>query len=450
MLYRKIEATIREYFNGDMKRVLVVSGARQIGKSYIIRYVGKQLFKNFIELNFIASAEIRDAFEKVGNTEDFYLTLSTIAGSRLGTSENTLIFLDEIQECPNLLTLLKFLKQENRFQYVASGSLLGLCLKHTASIPIGSIEILNMWPLDFEEFLIANDFGTEAISYIKDCFKTLRSPRKEIHERVMNLFRRYLLVGGLPAVVDNYITEHNLVTVRKLQNDIHRLYAADASKYDVVHRLQITRIYELIPSNMENKKKRLVYKSIEDKKGRAARDYEEETEYLVSSGVALQVSAISNPRFPLIETERKNLIKLYLNDVGLLSGILYGMNPRAVLEDIASINLGSLYENAVACELAAHGSKLFYYDNRNYGEVDYLIDDYASLQVLPLEVKSGKDYRVHSALNRFVSNSDYNISEGYVLSNSEKIETQGKIHYIPVYMAMFFTASPLEADRIEI
>lgn len=450
MLYRKIEATIREYFSGKMKRVLVISGARQIGKSYIIRHVGQECFKNFIELNFLANNEILDAFEKVGNTEDFYLTLSTIAGSRLGSSENTLIFLDEIQECPNLLTLLKFLKQENRFQYVASGSLLGLCLKHTASIPIGSIEILNMWPLDFEEFLIANDFGTEAIAYLKECFKTLKSPRNEIHERVMRLFKRYLLVGGLPAVVDNYIAEHNLVTVRKLQNDIHQLYAADASKYDMEHRLKITRIYDLIPSNMENKKKRLVYKSIEEKKGRAARDYEEETEYLVSSGVALQVSAISNPRFPLIETERKNLLKLYLNDVGLLSGILYGMNPRAILEDIASINLGSLYENAVACELAAHGNKLFYYDNRNYGEVDYIIDDYASLQVLPLEVKSGKDYRVYSALNRFVSNSDYNISEGYVLSNSGKIETHDKIRYIPVYMAMFFTASPSEADRIEI
>ncbi|MDE6410141.1 MAG: AAA family ATPase [Muribaculaceae bacterium] len=450
MLYRKIENKIARYLRGKQDRVMVVSGARQIGKSYIIRYIGKKLFANYVELNLIDNAEMRKAFGSVENLNDFHLVLSAFAGERLGNREDTLIFIDEIQESPNLLTMLKFLKQEDRYCYIASGSLLGVTLKHTHSIPVGSIEIENMWPLDFEEFLIANDFSGEAMDYLRECFHKLESPKPEINSRVMDLFRRYLLVGGMPAAVNEFIETHNLVKVRSVQRDIHSLYEADASKYDLEHKLKIRRIYNLIPSNMESKKKRLVYKDIEEKKGKRSGDYEEEVEYLISSGVALEVKAISNPKFPLIETEQKNLIKLYLNDVGLLSGILYNMNPAPVLKDEASINLGSLYECVVATELAAHGHKLFYYDNRKNGEVDYLIDDYSSLHVVPLEVKSGKDYRIHSALSRFVNTPDYHIERGYVLSNSGEITLKGAIAYIPVYMSMFFDASGGEDEIIPI
>ncbi len=441
MLYRKIERAIRQRLEETGYKVPVVSGARQIGKSYIIRHIGENMFKNFIELNLISSQEMRQAFSNVRNIEDFYLVLSAFAGNSLGTREDTLVFIDEIQECPNLLTLLKFLNSDNKYRYIASGSLLGVTLRQTTSIPIGSIEIMPMFPLDFEEFLIANDFGTEAIEELKKCFSEYRSPEASIHQRAMNLFRRYLLVGGMPDAVNEFLDSHNLVKVRKIQDDIHTLYAADAAKYDSANQLKIRKIYDLIPSNMENKKKRVVYRNIEEKKGKRSSDYEEEMEYLISSGVALEVKAISNPKFPLIETEHKNLLKLYLNDVGLLSAILFHMNPRPILEDENSINLGSLYECAVATELAAHGHRLFYYDNRNHGEVDFLIDDYHTLSVTPLEVKSGKDYRIHSALSRFVSTQDYHIRKGYVLSNAEIIEQKGHIIYLPIYMTMFFDAS---------
>ena len=194
----------------------------------------------------------------------------------------------------------------------------------------------------------------------------------------------------------------------------------------------------MIPSNMENKKKRLVAKNIEQKKGKTFQDYQDEFEYLISAGIALNVQAISNPSFPLIESCGKNLLKLYLNDVGILTGILYGSNIRAVLEDERSINLGSVYETVVASELIAHGHKLFYYDNRSKGEVDYLIDDYDSLSTVPIEVKSGKDYTVHSALNTFVSNDDYHIQKAYVVSNERNVTQKGKITYIPIYYIMFF------------
>ncbi|MDE5663616.1 MAG: AAA family ATPase [Muribaculaceae bacterium] len=441
MLYRKIEELLKERLSQPSERVPVVSGARQIGKSYIIRYVGQQLFKNFIELNLIEDNKLRDNLDSVRTVEEFYLAISSFVGMQLGNADDTLIFIDEIQECPHLLTLLKFLRQDNRYRYIASGSLLGLTLHHTHSIPVGSMETIAMYPLDFEEFLIANDCGRDVIDYLRGCFENMVSPVAAVHNRIMDLFRRYLLVGGLPAAVNEFLASRNLAKVRAIQSDIHMLYSADASKYDELHRLKIKRIYDLIPSNMENKKKRVVYRDIEEKKGKRSADYEEEMEYLISSGIALEVKAISNPKFPLAETESKNLLKLYLNDVGLLSDMLFRLNPRPILEDEASINLGALYECVVATELAAHGHRLFYYDNRKYGEVDYLIDDFSSLSVVPLEVKSGRDYRIHAALTRFLSTPDYNIKKGYVLSNSGEVATRDGIRYVPVYMVMFFNCS---------
>jgi hypothetical protein len=226
--------------------------------------------------------------------------------------------------------------------------------------------------------------------------------------------------------------------VRKVQDLIHNLYATDASKYDLDHRLKIKSIYDMVPSNMENKKKRLVYKDIEGKSGKRASDYVEEIDYLSYSGITLEVKAISNPLFPLIESSQKNLLKLYLNDVGMLTGLLYRNNIKSVMSDERSVNLGSVYETVVASELKAHGYNLFYYDNKTHGEVDFLVDDYDSLSVVPLEVKSGKSYKIHSALDRFISTEDYNIKKGYVLSNQREVEVVGDIIYIPIYYVMFF------------
>lgn len=242
----------------------------------------------------------------------------------------------------------------------------------------------------------------------------------------------------MPDAINTYLSEKNIVSVRNIQAEIHEYYASDASKYSVENKLKISRIYDLIPSNMENKKKRVVVKNIEGKRGKTFNDYQEEFEYLVSAGIALNVQAISNPKFSLIESASKNLIKLYLNDVGILTGILYGNNINAILDDQKSINLGSVYETIVASELKAHGKKLYYYDNRNKGEVDFLIDDYDSLSVVPIEVKSGKDYTVHSALNNFVNNNDYHIQKVYVVSNERTIRQKGKIIYLPIYYTMFF------------
>lgn len=448
MLYRKIERLIEEHLTSDSMRILLIDGARQVGKTYIIRHVGKKLFPNYIELNMVEDFLGNRYFENVHSIEDFYLQVSMIAGEKMKERENTLIFLDEIQQYPHLLTLLKFLAQDNRFTYIASGSLLGVTLSQTTSIPMGSIRKVRMFPLDFEEFLYANGVNEFAVTAIRHKFENLESLDESMHTRILDFFRKYLLVGGLPDAVNAYIAEKNILSVREIQREIRDYYAADASKYDSSRKLHIRRIYDLIPSNMENKKKRVIAKSIEDKKGKTFRDYQDEFEYLISAGIALNVQAISNPVFPLIESAGKNLIKLYMNDVGILTSTLYGENIRAVLDDNQSINLGSVYETVVASELTAHGYNLFYYDNRKKGEVDYLIDDYKSLSVVPIEVKSGKDYTVHSALNAFISNPDYHIQKAYVVSNERTVRQSGSIIYLPIYYIMFFGTESEEKELL--
>ena len=439
MLYRKIESVIENHLKSESKKILLIDGARQVGKTYIIRYVGKKLFENFIEINMVEDSLGDRLFADTKTVEDFYLQVSMLEGNKMKTKNNTLIFIDEIQEYPHLLTLLKFLSQDNRFTFIASGSLLGVTLAQTTSIPIGSIRKIRMFPLDFEEFLYANGVNEIVVSSMHKKFERLEALDESMHNKIMGLFRRFLLVGGLPDAVNSYLEEKNIQSLREIQSEIHGYYAADASKYDEAKKLKIRRVYDLIPSNMENKKKRVVAQSIENKKGKTFTDYSDEFDYLISAGIALNVQAISNPVFPLIESTGKNLLKLYLNDVGILSGILYGNNIRAVLDDERSINLGSVYETVVASELIAHGHKLFYYDNRSKGEVDYLIDDFDSLSTVPIEVKSGKDYTVHSALNTFVQNEDYHIKKAFVVSNERTVTKKGKITYIPIYYIMFLS-----------
>lgn len=451
MLYRRITSYIENYLKSDTDKILILEGARQVGKSFSIREVGTRLYANYIEINFVEDDEGEQLFKNIHRKEDFYLTLSMVAGDRLSARNDTLVFLDEIQHYPQYLTMLKFLREDGRYRYIASGSLLGITLQDTTSIPVGSIIRKEMFPLDFEEFLIANGFGGEAIAMLRQSYENSQSISVEHHNHVMDLFRRYLLVGGMPDAVNIYLETHNIVKVREVQEGIRSLYADDASKYEKEHskKLLIRRIYEMIPSQMENKKKRIVAQDIRGKEGDRFAQYQEEFEYLISSGISLDVHAISNPHFPLSESLQKNLLKLYLNDVGLLTGLLYHNNIRSVLEDMRSVNLGSVYESVVAQELRAHGHKLFYYDNRKQGEVDYLIDDHKVMSVHPIEVKSGKDYTVHSALNNLMRNPDYNILTGTVFSNEREIRQNGKITYMPIYFVMSIDAEASLSDESE-
>ena len=410
MLQRKFTTELSRFLHEEPDKIMLVNGARQIGKSYLIRYVSQQQFAHYIEINLQADKEGARTFANVHSVQDFYVQLGIFAGNELGSREDTIIFLDEIQAYPHLLTMLKFLNQDARYRYIASGSQLGIALKMTPSTPMGSIAIKQMYPLDFEEFLWAMGANSESISAIRSQFEKHEMLNESLHEYVMRLFRLYLIVGGMPEAVNQFVQDQNITKVRAIQKDIIELYRVDASQYDEERKLKIRTIYDLIPSLLENKKKRVVYRDIEHIKGKRYENYEEEFDYLTASGVAMAVRAISNPHFPLKESEQKNLLKLYLNDVGLLTSLLYGMNANAILEDI---------------------------------------DDYSNLSVLPIEVKSGKDYYVHSALDKFISNKDYSVKDAIVLCNRREVKTdKNGVTYMPVYYSMFIQGNNSTKDVI--
>ena len=448
MLERKFTQRLENFFAEETDKILLVNGARQIGKSFLIRHVGQRRFAHFVEINLKEDREGDRVFADVHTTDDLYMRLSNYYADPLGDRSDTLVFLDEIQSYPHLLTMLKFLNQEGRYRFIASGSQLGVALSQTPSVPLGSVAIEQMYPLDFEEFLWATGVGKDWIEDIRGHYLRQEPIDESTHSLLLKRFQYYLLIGGLPESINNFLKDRNMTRVRQTQRDIHNLYRINASQYDEEHRLKIRKIYDLIPSNLENKKKRIVYKDIEDKKGKTFSDYADEFEYLTNSGVALEVSAISNPRFPLAESEQKRLVKLYLNDVGLLTGILYGTNVNAVLQDIKSINLGTVYESVVAQELTAHGFKLHYYDNKKKGEVDFLTDDYDALKALPIEVKSGKDYTSHSALTKFLETPDYAIDRAIVFSNERDVSKHGGILYLPIYYCMFLGNAQRETPVI--
>lgn len=437
MFYRKISKKIEEYFKKTTNPILVIDGARQIGKSFIIREIAQKKFENYIEINMNDDFLGDKLFEKVTTIESFYIQVSVIAGNKMKNKEDTLIFIDEIQVYPHLFTLLKPLKKDDKYTYICSGSQLGIALKKTSLIPMGSIEKVRMYPMDFEEFLLANNVGEYVIKHLEQCFLNRIPLDESLHNKMLQLFKTYLYVGGLPDAVKAYVFEKNVFRIRDVQSQTMEYYIEDATKYDKENKLKITRMYELIPSYIDNKVKRFQINKIEETNNARFNKYQNEFDYLIASGISLGVNAISDPKFPLIQSSMKNLIKLYYNDVGLLSYVLYNHNINAILNDESNVNLGAVYETYVAQELLAHGHKLYYFDKRKMGEVDFLIDDYDNLTIKPIEVKSGKDYMNYRALPKLVNDDIYNIKNGYVLSNNREIFINNKIIHLPIYFSMF-------------
>ena len=435
MFYRKIEERINRYYADKNAKILVIDGARQIGKSFIIRETGKKFFKHFVEINLKDDSEGDKLFESVRTTEDFYLQVSALYGNNLGDVSDTMIFLDEIQVYPHLLTMLKPLKADARYRYICSGSLLGITLQHTF-IPMGSMDEVKMFPMDFEEFLLANNVGKDVISYLRKCFAGQTPPSEGIHKTILGLFKRYLLSGGLPDSVKAFVEAKNVYTMRENQALTYKYYSDDAAKYDKEHSLKISRIYDYLSSYMKNKVRRIQFKKIENRPKATMGRYQDEFDYLLSSGCVLGAKAISNPVFPLCESASKNLIKLYYNDVGLLTNLLYKNNIDAVLNKDSGVNLGSVYETACAMELSAHGHDLYYFDSKKVGEVDFLINDYENTSILPIEIKSGNDQNNFRAIPKLVKE-PYNLQKGYIFGNENGISSKSNLVTFPIYMIMF-------------
>ncbi len=439
MFKRKIESVINTYLTNPSDKILIIDGAKQVGKTFIISKLAREHFPNYVEINLKDDIEGDRNFDvdKANTEEKFYLRVSSLYGEFLNNKNDTIIFLDEIQVYPHLLTLLKALKKDDRYTYIVSGSLLGVTLKHTF-IPMGSIVEEKMYPLDFEEFLWANHVGESLIANAKKCFDNYEQIDNGVHEFLLNKFKEYLLCGGFPDAVKEYVINKNIAKMRKIHQQIYDYYKDDCSQYDSEHKLKIERIYEMMPSYMENKIKRIQASKIRNNKMDTLAKYEDEFDYLIASSVAISVKAIANPKSPLIESSSKNLIKLYYNDVGLLTNILYKNNIDAVLNVDKGINLGSAYETAVAIELNAHGHKMFYFDSKKVGEVDFLVNDYDNLTVLPIEVKSGRNDIHFRAIPKLIDDKgNFKLSKGIILSNKSVIKKDGNLTYLPVYMAMF-------------
>ena len=437
MFRRKIEKILEKNYQDENAKILIIEGAMQVGKSFIVRRTAPKHFKNYIEIDLKSDYENKQHFFNIRDTASFYIFISSIFDLKKANLSNTIIFLDEIQYYPHLITLLKDLYKERRYRYIVSGSLLGITLKHIF-IPMGAIEEVEMFPLDFEEFLWANGVGTDVIDYLRSAFLNLTPINEAIHNRILLLFKDYLIAGGLPDAVKEYVLNKDVKATRRVQTYVYSHYQDDAARYQENTKLKIAKIYEDMVSNMSNKVKRVNFKAIENKVNSSFEKYQDEFEYLVSSGVANQVKAVSNPKFPLFDTTAKNLVKLYYNDVGILTNLLFKTNVLPILNTDKNINLGSVYEHACATELKAHEHNLFYFNSKKVGEVDFLINDYDLLSAVAIEIKSGNDQNNFRALPKLIDkNGQYKLAKGYVFGNKNIIKQEGNLITLPIYLIMF-------------
>ena len=429
MLKRKIDNYIRNYYE-TTRNALLITGARQIGKTYSIRQFGKS-FKSFIEINFVEMPEAVELFKGAKSSSDMLLRLSTITSVPLIKGE-TLVFFDEVQQCPDIVTAIKFLVDEGSYRYILSGSLLGVELKDLRSEPVGYMGVKDMYPLDFEEFISCVGINNNVIESLRKAWQNRTAVDEFVHGKIMELFRLYLVVGGMPAAVSKYIESNNLQEVMAVQQDIIRLYKRDIAQYDPNNKLYIEEIFNLIPPELNAKNKRFILKRLNE--NAKFERIQNSFLWLTNAGVALPVYNVEEPKMPLLLARSRNLFKLFQSDVGLLAcQYAEGIQLRVIKGD-KNINFGSIYENAVAQELVAHGIIPYYYNNKKRGELDFVIE--LDSKVLPIEVKSGKDYETHRALSNIMDCDEYDLSEAVVFNN-DNLRVVAKIVYAPVYMVMF-------------
>jgi len=434
VLNRKAFTALKSWKQNKTKQAFLLSGARQVGKTTTVREFAKKSYDDLAEINFLGNPTAISTIAEAADVKDLLFRLSVLAGKRLDSSK-TLLFLDEIQECHDLLTWIKFLAELRNIDIVLSGSLLGLdAFVNVRSLPVGFLQEHDMFPLDFEEFCWANGLSEDAFVLLREARETRKSVPDFLHNKAMDLFRRYLLVGGMPDAVQSYISKQEIIPVRNSQRAICKLYEDDIAKYvdDATEARQIKMVYEAIPGQLNAPSKRFKYARL-NKNLRFAH-MEAAFDWLAQAGVALPCTRVGEPSFPLGLSEDHSAFKLYLNDVGLLTSRLMGEVALDIISQKTGIHYGSIYENAVAQELKAHGVRLHYFSNKRIGEVDFIAEDRALGNVLAIEVKSGKDYKRHSALSNLLRTEEFELDGALVLYDGN-IQQMGAVVYLPVYMA---------------
>lgn len=440
MLTRTVNRILIDHFKIS-KTALLIEGARQIGKTFSIRQFGKK-FKTYIEINFIEQPEAISLFKDLSNTKDLLARLSLFTKQKL-IKRDTLIFFDEVQICPEVITYIKFLVDEGSYNYILSGSLLGIEINDLRSVPVGYLTIKRMFPLTFREFALNLGLNSSILENLETSFKEKKPVDDFIHKKMMELFRVYLVVGGMPAAVNRYIETNNLNEVIDIQNQIVNLYKKDITQYDKNNKLAIAQIFELIAPQLNSQNKRFIIKDI--KSGVKFDRYENSFLWLKDAGFALPVYNVETPKIPLKLSKSRSLFKLFMSDVGLLaSEYSQGIQLKIISGD-DKLNYGAIFENYIAQELTACEHDLYYYNNKKRGELDFLIE--YDGEVLPIEVKSGKDYKVHRALSNIMDCGEFNLNRALIFNNSN-LKVEGKLTYAPIYMAMFLKQEINDEDSI--
>ena len=420
----------------DGNNALLVTGARQVGKTYVIRNCLKNQNVNYMEFNFIEQPELVELFKNSTDTKDFLMRLSLVADKPL--SKGMIIFFDEIQEVKDFITKIKFLVDDGTYKYVLSGSLLGVELNGLKSAPVGYMQIFDMYPLDFREFIDALGVQESIVDILEKCYVERQVVDEFIHKKMLDIFNLYLIVGGMPQAVSIYLETNDLNRVSQIQQDITRLYRFDFSKYEEKYKLKLKEIYDALPGQLDEKNKRFQLNKMG--KGMSFNRVENDFLWLKDAGVVIPVYNVSEPKLPLMISENRNLFKLFMSDVGLLTNMYSDYVKMAILNHKSSINNGALFENVVAQELNSKGFSVYYYNSKKMGELDFVIE--LDGEILPLEIKSGKDYKRHSALNNVLSLENYNIKKALVFSQ-DNVEVKDKRIYLPIYMIMFLKKKKL-------
>ena len=441
-MYRKHSETIREWINSSEK-ALLVTGARQIGKTWLIRdEIEKSEYIKF-EINFIDQPDMIKHLNTQMSAEEFLVKLKMIMPEEC-KPHKTIVFFDEIQKCPEIVTKIKFLVDEGSFKYVLSGSLLGVELKGIASAPVGYLSVLRMYPMDFEEFMIANSISKTTLDMLKDKYEKLQPIDEFIHEKLLSLFFVYLIVGGMPDAVKKYIETKDIREVDKVQRDIITLYKADFTQYEEADKkLKLIAIYDIVPAELNKQNKKFVFTML-DKELKFDR-YENSFLWLKDAGVVLPVYNTDAPIIPLLASKRSNVFRLFSNDIGLLTSAYPVETKIELINKNGEVNNGAHFENAVAQQLAANGFEPYYCKKKNLGELDFIIE--MGGKIVPVEVKSGKKYKTHKAMDNFMAVSGFHIEKGYVFCTGN-IEEAGNIVYLPIYMGYLLKEQRLEEAMI--
>lgn len=432
MLRRKAYDKLLEWKAADKRKALCIIGARQIGKTTLIREFGRANYENFVEINFVTDENAQKIFDGSLDANTLITNLTAYVRKPMEPGK-TLVLLDEIQKCPNARTAIKFLVEDGRFDYIESGSMLGVRHKEVKSYPVGFEEIYRMYPMDFEEYLWANGVQQETIDYLRSCYRELKPVTESVHDTMNRLFYSYVVVGGMPQVVQTYVDTHDIGKVIANQQEILEQYRLDIAQYaEGNDKLKIRAIFDSIPAQLNEKNRRFYVNSI-SKNARLNR-YDNSFKWLDDAGVALPCYNVSAPQAPLALNEKHNLFRLYMNDVGLLCAACMDNIQLDLLKGDLSINMGSILESAMAQQLKSQGFSLYYYDSTKIGELDFVVQNGMHIELL--EIKSGGDYKKHTALNNALAVSDWNLAHAYVLCKGN-VESKGEVTYLPWYFTLF-------------